>query len=240
MSLFNICKNKEGDKKNILEAICPYCKKELLKFPGSKTKCPHCGNFIYVRTRPLDGQRILIRENQIKQIEKDWQKYTNIKDLKKSLQDANIGYTEEVYLTVKDNLIKKFGFNPPEGDILWGISNYLLSDAMKESDWHRMEMIYLSQALFLYNEGNEGYFKLLQLVNRCQLMDYKKSEFVKRVEIITCGDKSCLECQKLSGKIFTFEEAIKSMPIPVRDCSFKFELNCPGGWCRCMYCPVVD
>lgn len=51
---------------------CPYCQKELLKFPTRKTRCSYCDNFIYIRTRLLDRQRILVN----KEMEQGNQKIT--------------------------------------------------------------------------------------------------------------------------------------------------------------------
>ncbi len=40
--------------------------------PGRKKKCPECNNFIYVRTSPSLGSKILIREDQIVEVEEQW------------------------------------------------------------------------------------------------------------------------------------------------------------------------
>jgi len=55
-----------------VDAICPYCSSALEKKPGRKKKCPHCGNFIYVRTRPIDRERVLVTEGQLAEIERQW------------------------------------------------------------------------------------------------------------------------------------------------------------------------
>jgi hypothetical protein len=55
-----------------VDAVCPYCHAALKKKPGSKTKCRACGNFIYVRTRPLDNQRISVTEDQIELVAEQW------------------------------------------------------------------------------------------------------------------------------------------------------------------------
>ncbi len=31
------------------DALCPYCSGLLEKAPARKKKCPHCGNYMYVR-----------------------------------------------------------------------------------------------------------------------------------------------------------------------------------------------
>ena len=40
---------------------CPYCHKKLSKVLKRKTKCEFCGKSIYVRTRPKDMKKILIK-----------------------------------------------------------------------------------------------------------------------------------------------------------------------------------
>ncbi len=166
-------------------------------------------------------------------------KQKNASKFKKRLEDSNLGFTEEKYLEVKENLTKKFGFIPSEGDILWSIANQFLMEAMKVNDWQRMKMIYLDMALFLHEEGKDC-FKIKQQSAKCELKNLQKSEVIKKVEILTCGDSSCLVCQKLTGKILTIEEALRDMPIPVKDCSFKLNPEAPAGWCRCCYLPVVE
>jgi len=221
-------------------AKCPYCQEELAKFPSRKTKCPHCGNFIFVRTRPSeDRQRILVKGDQLEKLEKEWQKYRAIAEFKRSLQNSDLGFTEEKYLKVKEDLTKKFGFGPSESDMLWGISNLLLEEAMKVGDWHRMKMLYFKMALFLHRESKDC-FKILQEVARCELRDEQKSGIVEKVKILTAGDQSCSACQKLAGKILSIEEALRDMPVPVKDCSFKLNPEAPTGWCRCCYVSVIE
>jgi hypothetical protein len=222
------------------KAKCPYCQGKLKKVPGRRTKCPHCGNFIFVRTRPSkDRQRVLVREDQLEKLEKEWQQYRAIEEFKRGLQNSDLGFTEQKYLKIKKDLTKKFGFSPPKGDILWGVSHLLLEEAMKVRDRHRMKMLYFNMALFLHQE-NKDCFKILQEVARCELKNEQKSRVVKKVEILTAGDQSCPACQELAGKILTIEEAFRDMPIPVKNCSFKLNPEAPTGWCRCCYVPVIE
>ena len=55
-----------------LDNLCPHCMVELAKRPQRKAKCPGCGQPIYARTRPLDGQKVLLRESDLATLEKDW------------------------------------------------------------------------------------------------------------------------------------------------------------------------
>lgn len=94
------------------QSICPYCQEPLEKKPGSKKKCPHCGNFIYVRTRPHDQQKILVKETDLKQIEYLWNVRSVINDIE--------GYGEtEVYLQSENHLRKRRGKSPSIQDVVW-------------------------------------------------------------------------------------------------------------------------
>jgi tetratricopeptide (TPR) repeat protein len=53
-------------------AACPYCNRKLEKTPGRKKACPHCGNYIYVRTRPNDFIKILVTKQDADTIQKQW------------------------------------------------------------------------------------------------------------------------------------------------------------------------
>ena len=50
----------------------PYCNHILDKKPAQKKKCPNCGNYMYVRTRPSDREKILVTETQIPLVERRW------------------------------------------------------------------------------------------------------------------------------------------------------------------------
>lgn len=58
---------------------CPYCGLTLKKFPMRKTRCPHCGNFIFVRTNPIDNKTYLVCEENIQELETQWKSYKYIK-----------------------------------------------------------------------------------------------------------------------------------------------------------------
>lgn len=52
--------------------LCPSCGIALARRPGRKTTCKACGRTIFVRTRPLDGESVLVNESGAAAIEEDW------------------------------------------------------------------------------------------------------------------------------------------------------------------------
>jgi hypothetical protein len=55
-----------------IECVCPYCSVELEKYPQRKTTCKSCGKPIYSKKRPLDNEKVLLREDEIAALENDW------------------------------------------------------------------------------------------------------------------------------------------------------------------------
>jgi len=55
-----------------IEPICPYCNGALEEKPKRRSKCPHCGNYFRVRTRPQDRQQVLVTEEQAEEIPKQY------------------------------------------------------------------------------------------------------------------------------------------------------------------------
>jgi hypothetical protein len=54
------------------EPICPYCNYRFDRMPQKKRKCPNCNNFVRSRTRPLDNKKVLIKEEELGELEKQW------------------------------------------------------------------------------------------------------------------------------------------------------------------------
>ena len=70
-----IMRDKQFSKIGRLDNVCPNCGVALAKRPGSKTKCQHCGRFIFVRTRAFDRQRVLLTEAEVRTVEAEWTQY---------------------------------------------------------------------------------------------------------------------------------------------------------------------
>lgn len=128
MGFFDNIKKKVKKPEEIIsnigesEPVCPYCSVSLDKMPKRKQKCPSCKNDIYVRTRPSDEMKILIRDEQIEELEKQWA----IKN--GTLEQYNIGLEmrEKEKLRFENEKIKikdKLGYEPRDNDVQWALFN---------------------------------------------------------------------------------------------------------------------
>lgn len=64
-----------------LDDACPSCGVVLAKRPARKAACPHCREPIYVRTRPIDGLRVLVRPADLPGLEHQWAAFQELKDV---------------------------------------------------------------------------------------------------------------------------------------------------------------
>ena len=217
-----ITKNKEIVKtENGLKPICPYCKKSLDRIPQRKTKCPFCYEEIYVRSDPKIFNSTLLTKDEVIALD-------GLKTL------TNYGISEKDYFNKKEKLSAKFGCANPK-DIIWGLYNDQVHEAIRTGNLSSLKFLNFDMALFLYNEGKD-FFGCLQESQRMRLMEYK-NKGVKKVRVLSTG--SCDVCKQLNDKIFTIDEALKKMPIPSRECTFKLH-NGKQGWCRCRYVVYFD
>lgn len=96
-------------------AACPSCGGILKKIPASKTKCPHCGEFMYVRTDPTKNSRVVVTADQAEAIEDEWARING------TWVDRQA--QKERFAKTKDELSKQFGVPVSEADVNWRLLN---------------------------------------------------------------------------------------------------------------------
>jgi DNA-directed RNA polymerase subunit M/transcription elongation factor TFIIS len=106
---------------------CPYCQAILKRMPASKTKCSSCGNDMYVRTRLSDNQKVLVTKQKADDMRIDSAIMSGTSD--RFLEDQK-EYQEE-----KEILRKRFGQEPSDHDIKWGMLNKQLIEYGRRGDW---------------------------------------------------------------------------------------------------------
>jgi hypothetical protein len=125
MSIFDLFHSKQKDER---KAECPYCHGELKKIPSAKTKCPHCGEFMYVRTRPNDKARVVVTKSEADKIEEDW-------SIVAGTHDIFIAEKEEFTLE-RDTLRQRFGGKEPsDNDVRWSILGKRRMIYAGKGDW---------------------------------------------------------------------------------------------------------
>jgi transposase-like protein len=98
-------------------------------------------------------------------------------------------------------------------------------------NWYELNVTYRHLAFIMRKRG-EPFQHLLSESLRCQLKSYQQLGLITRVQILA-GPNSCPQCKQLDGQIFTIQEALEKMPIPVQ-CTGTQDI------CRCSYNIVID
>ena len=160
------------------------------------------------------------------------------RSLKSRLKRYNIKQAE--FDSRKAELSKRWGKKPSDTDVLWGILNDHTVELAKKGRLDNkafagLKMNSRFKALFLHDEGKDPY-ELLREATKWDLAAKQQNPFIVGVRILAVKN-SCSACQKLNGKTFTIDKALKKMPLPNKNCTH--EHNGKRGWCRCMYLPVT-
>jgi DNA-directed RNA polymerase subunit RPC12/RpoP len=110
-----------------VESICPYCESRLEKRPQRKKKCPHCGNFIFVRTRPKDRKRVLVTEEGAQQVDEEWMKVHGTYEAHREEQKR--------FEQRKQELSEKSDSEVSDFDVQWSLLNEDLMIHAQDMNW---------------------------------------------------------------------------------------------------------
>jgi len=139
------------------EPVCPHCSQRLEKMPSRKKKCPSCKDDVYVRTRPSDKKRILIRADQIEAVEE---------------QKAIANGTHQQFLAAKKerqdagrNLQRKLGRAPAEHEIEWALLQEAAAGHVRQKNWghYRNARFDMSELLTKQNQHEQALALLLEV-----------------------------------------------------------------------------
>lgn len=216
-------------------AACPYCGVIIEPRPERSRKCPECGNKIIVRTRYSDRIKLLLTEEQTAQFDRERKVQAKRNDCMR--RSGLIGYTRQAFEAKERELGHQWNSHPQPGDVFWAMANQRVIDCLEKGDWHNAAMAYFQQALYLHDEG-KPFFHLLQEATRADLRRYATTPIAgpkSKVRILTSKGQSCPSCQKNEGKVFTIEQALRTMPIPNPSCT-----NLGTGWCRCLWVLEIE
>lgn len=199
--------DKNLQNKTDTGAICPHCKTILIPPPKRKSKCPRCEKDIFVRTDPFNKSKTY---------------YLNMDNAYCLDMLRNTNITEKVY----SEAIKKAKPESSIGDIVWGLVSQEKQKAARKGDWFTVANFTDIQARYYYLTGRD-YFKLLQQGMKERLTAELGN--CTHVQISSCrDDRTCKKCASQNGVKLTIQEAIETMPIPMK-------CDNGEGWCRCTY-----
>ncbi len=134
--------------------------------------------------------------------------------------------TVDDWLAQFKELEVSFGRPPKLSDVDWRILQLAIANS---NDLKNLEMLKNIEKKRLFDEGKFDHaYKSNVDSSKYRLQAMKKSSVVEKVQI-SAGHDSCTSCKKLDGKTISLENALKSMPIPVKNCTNEYF------GCRCIY-----
>lgn len=210
-----------------LNPVCPYCNHKFDNSPKSKTKCPKCKNYMYVRTKQtLFDTPILTKDDAL------------VSDLFKEVFESR-NMNRNLFLNKRKELSKSLGRDVDSVQTIMAMCDDLIVSLIEEEKYHEIKMIYYSMAIF-QNRRSEPTYDLRREGVKYELLFYKNDGITKNVRIAKSNfEKTCENCKRLAGKVFSLEEALQTMPIPSKECTFHlFDKN--HGFCRCYYTNESD
>jgi uncharacterized Zn finger protein (UPF0148 family) len=216
------------------QATCPSCNGELKKFPARKTKCPHCGNFIYVKRAPGESEKRLVTEAQAAEIEAQW----NTRSEERAADEFCHLYHIDPhrYARVRDTLAK----STEPASLRWNTEYFLARErAATESDLQMRKMLYfhlsrLCEHKKLYRDRRDFLVKM----HESELERYQGSMGAIVGVRVSGGNRACPVCQAHNGKRYTVEQALAEQPLPCTGCTCGETGNDPG-LCQCYYSSIL-
>lgn len=182
------------------KAECPNCAGALEKVPGAKTKCPHCGEFMLVRTRP-DNVRLVLTEKQANEVEQ----------MKNFLNTTGI----QCDITVEE-IMNRYKQCLDMNNTLWSLSNEYLLMNQKSGNFDNIISLYKAlERIRVLQEKSANY--LVKRRMDFEMLRYKDAGLP--LVIAVSSHDSCDACMKLDGKEYEIDEAIKNQPIPPESCT---------------------
>lgn len=133
---------------DLRKAECPSCHRPLKKVPAVKTKCPHCGEVMFVRTRPEDFARVVATRAEAVRIETDYRILSGARE-----PDFRHLATEEEVTAERERLNESFGrkgcAEPSDDDVKWSLLSQNGIQHANDWDFGLSRNIYYTMAEFL-------------------------------------------------------------------------------------------
>jgi len=215
-----------------MKAICPGCKNRLKKVPQKKTKCSHCGVFIYVRRSPGSDEKKLVTEEEKNSIDQEWSLYQYQKEMEQKMESLkHYGLDEMEVEKIRAELRNKFGYEPIYRDLLWAILNRLI---LLKKGYGDLKWIYDQMALLVNQEGKNCY-DLQVYSNKCYLYQLMEVEVYTTVTVKVSHEQDCEACRELKNRTYKITDIIENIPIPSKACTNYIYSDEP--YCTCCFTP---
>jgi len=188
------------------EPVCPYCNYRFDKMPLKKKQCPKCNNFVRSRSRPFDNKKVLIKENQIEELDRQWA-------IKNERSDGiKLGASPEVRQQLSQKLAHQIETNTNCFKGISTESTNQIRNIIAEGVRTEKSIKEISREIVRQVEGIDIECAItiiktetMKAVNVAAVDRYKQAG-IKRLEFLAAADESvCETCSNLDGQIFDID-----------------------------------
>lgn len=174
-----------------MSANCPSCGGALKKVPQRKTKCPHCGAYMFIRATPNDPTRRLVSTAAAEAIDRAWSERNSQRRV--------------------DEAAALFGL--PAGLTVPVLRAELAQRMMDESD--RKHAMLAAAQLSTFEDSDARRDAAMRWYYAHQLCDLR-DRGTSKVELIA-GIGACPACAAIGGRELTVADALEQI-VPSPDC----------------------
>jgi hypothetical protein len=135
-----------------MDGACPYCQRDLPEWPTRSIPCPHCGNEMLVRTRPLDRERVLVTEADAEMLEMQWEllrERGGASPLRPLLDEQELE-AERASLRIR------FGREPSQEDVAASLISHRSFEHMRRLELGGYRDFMLAKASLMDQQGREA------------------------------------------------------------------------------------
>lgn len=190
------------------EPVCPYCNYRFDKMPQRKKKCPNCNNFVRSRTRPFDNKKVLVKEEQVDELEQQW----NINNVRSD--GIILGASPEVRQQQSQKLASQIEKNTNNFKAISPESTKQIRNIISEGARTGKNVREISREIVRQVEGID-IERAITMINtetmkavNSDLRDrYAKAGIKKLERLVSLDENTCDKCAAIDGKIFTIEQA---------------------------------
>jgi hypothetical protein len=126
---------------------CPYCEHQFEKEVTRKRKCPSCQNLMLVRTHHESKKKMILKEEQIQNLESEKEKYYN----DKWIED----FFKRYETTFEQEKAKVSSSSPYPYDVAWGMLNRVAMENAAKMQFGLYRNVRMDMGELLKREGKE-------------------------------------------------------------------------------------
>jgi hypothetical protein len=200
-----------AEQEAALPIACPECGAVLEKIPVTKGTCPSCGVALVVKK--VAGQPKLFTPEQASQFVNDDKSERERRKL--LLTSSYFGVTEDGWNAKAAELGARFGSQPRNGEVFWGLANDAIIRLSAEENWAAVSRTYFDMEKFVVEEGKDWVYLAKAKVESDKRVAAMYAAPNTEMILLACA---CPACAPDNLAVRTLSVLLAEWPFPHVDC----------------------